>query len=724
MSTRMYWGALAITLAVLVSTCAWAKTAKTKIIPNRYVIQVADGVDIDQVADEIRRYSRGQKHSTYRHALRGFCLSVPPGIAKKLLREWPGVVTIEPDVIVTTCAQTIPTCVDRIDIDLDPIAKIDGIDERIDIDIAVVDTGIDVDHPDLNVVGGVRFTNNPPSTPDDYDDDNGHGTEVSGVLAALDNGIGIVGAAPGARLWSVKSFDYNRSGTLSSILAGLDWVVDNADTIEVANMSWSGVGITPAGRQAIQNAVAAGVVCFTAAGNSGADVYGGDGMFNTGDDVWPASYPEVATISAMADTDGQAGGLGNNSAYGGYSDDSFAGFSNFNAAVHASNPVNSPGGAIDLLMPAVDIYSTFIGGGYSFDTGTSLASPLAAGLCALYIAEHGRATNASEVYAIRQALIDGAVLQSSVRGLNVQNDPDSQPEKIGYRLSADDCDTVWQLGLGIETDFNQDCYVDELDLLVLVSAWLQCNDPENSDCSDVAPGQPTGGEWSEDFEDMVTADLDVYPWSVRSGSPAIAAGGPSPSTKCVELNAGDVEKAVIPLGVTTGGLEFDLYVAAGGSFRWTAKDGLAWRVVRLYFLDGGGEIDVATSGAGADLVTGVMPYNAWAHFKLDFDHTTKLFDLEIGGSPVYTDMPYLDPATSFLPLDAVYWELVAGNDVQFDNMLVTGPFTCADIWTEGTGFPEDFNQDCYVNGGDVPVFIPDWGRCNDPCNPSCEQIGE
>ena len=82
----------------------------------------------------------------------------------------------------------------------------------------------------LNVVGGRRFLSG--GGPADYDDDNGHGTEVAGVLAALDNGIGIVGVAPGARLWSIKCFDENRAAG-SKILAGIEWVIDNADTIDI-----------------------------------------------------------------------------------------------------------------------------------------------------------------------------------------------------------------------------------------------------------------------------------------------------------------------------------------------------------------------------------------------------------------------------------------------------------------------------------------------------------
>ena len=419
-------------VAALVLSGAAAGT-QARVIPDAYIVKIADKTDVNAACEAMARRTGGNVGHVYRHAFRGFSIQVPPGVARGFMRAQAGVLAIEPDLEVELCAQTLPTSVDRVDADLCDIANIDGVDERVDVDIAVIDTGIDVDHPDLNVVGGRRFL--PGGPPTDYDDDNGHGTEVAGVLAALDNGIGIVGAAPGARLWSIKCFDQNRYAG-SDILGGIDWVAANAATIEILNMSWSGFHPAPFHRAAIQNCVAAGVVCFAAAGNAARDIYGPDGTFGTNDDTWPAYFPEVAAISCMADTDGRPGGLGSTTAFGGYPDDSFAGFSSYSTGVVAGNPVTSPGAAIDLLLPGVDIYSTFMGGGYSYDSGTSLSSPLAAGLAALYIAEHGRATDAAGVYAIRQALIDAASGQATLRGLAQLNDPDANNENVGLCLGA------------------------------------------------------------------------------------------------------------------------------------------------------------------------------------------------------------------------------------------------------------------------------------------------
>jgi subtilisin family serine protease len=421
-----------LVLAITISISGLTQSSDAKVIPNAYIVQVADTADVHEVASKAARFTGGSIGYVYSKALWGFSIRVPPGITKAQILAQPGVVLVEPDLEVTICAQTLPTGVNRIDVDLNNTAKIDGIDERVDVDIAIIDTGIDIDHPDLYVVGGRHFytVGNRSRQDDKYDDNNGHGSHVAGTAAALDNDIGAVGVAPGARLWAVKVLDASGSGYLSDVIAGVDWVTERANQIEVVNMSLSATGTSSAFRTAIQNSVAAGVVYVVAAGNDAKNVYGSDDTFNTSDDIIPAAYPEVATISAMADSDGQPGGAGGSTGYG--SDDSFATFSNFSRSVVAGNPVTSPGAAIDLLMPGVNIYSTWKNGGYNTISGTSMASPHAAGLAALYIAINGRATNAAGVYAIRQALIDNGVAQDSTQGLAQLNDPDAHWERIGW----------------------------------------------------------------------------------------------------------------------------------------------------------------------------------------------------------------------------------------------------------------------------------------------------
>ncbi len=419
-----------------------ANTQKSEIsqqIKNRYIVVFNRRVQNPKAEAENLKSRFGiETGHVYEKALKGFSAYIPEN-AINGLKNNPNIAYIEPDITMTAFAQTIPTGISRIQADLNPFAAINSDGGNVDVDVAILDSGVDSDHPDLNVAGGIRFytiTTGPPKnrgsfSDSNYEDDNGHGTHVAGTVAALDNDYGVVGVAPGARIWAVKILDASGSGYLSDIIAGLEWVVDNASNIEVVNMSIGGQGLSNSYQTAIQNVVAAGVVVVVAAGNESMDVYGPDGTFGTNDDIIPAAYPEVAAISALADSDGKPGGSGPDTSYD--PDDSFAsGFSNFSSSVVANNPVQSPGKAIDLMLPGVDITSTYLNGQYATGSGTSMASPHGAGLAALYIAQHGRATNADGVYAIRQALIDEGVSQRSPEGLAHLNDPDGNEENLGW----------------------------------------------------------------------------------------------------------------------------------------------------------------------------------------------------------------------------------------------------------------------------------------------------
>jgi subtilisin family serine protease len=410
------------------------------VVTDQYIVTFYDDVsNPTDLANALGNRHGFTPRKTFQYALKGFAARLPAAVARALASD-PDVATVEPDVYAHTSAQTTPTGVARIGAAPDPSAL-----DCNSVDVAIIDTGIDLDHPDLNVVAGRNF--NAANNVGDGNDDNGHGTHVAGIVGAKNNDIGVVGVCPGARLWAIKVLDSTGSGFFSDIIEGVDYVTANAKQIKVANMSLAGVGYLASFRTAIQNSVNAGVVYVVAAGNSAVDVYGANGRLDTasdynaflcaflgvscGDDVMPAAYPEVATISAMSDTDGQPGGIGAPSAnYG--PDDSFATFSNFSNNVVSGNPVVSPGRAIDLLMPGVQILSTFLDGGYALGSGTSMASPHAAGLAARYITINGRATNAAGVYAIRQALINGGVAQNSSSGLASLNDRDIYWENIGW----------------------------------------------------------------------------------------------------------------------------------------------------------------------------------------------------------------------------------------------------------------------------------------------------
>ena len=238
--------------------------------------------------------------------------------------------------------------------------------------MAVIDTGVDLDHPDLNV-NRAKAKNCALAL--SADDDNGHGSHVSGTIGALDNGAGVVGMAPGARIWPVKVLNAAGVGFTSDIVCGIDYVTANASSIEVANMSLGGDGSDDgncgrtdgdAEHEAICASVAAGVTYVVAAGNDSADAATSA----------PAAYDEVITVSALSDFNGLPGG-GAPSTCRADVDDTFADYSNYGADV-------------DLIAPGTCILSTWMNGGYDTISGTSMASPHVAGGAALYKATHPR----------------------------------------------------------------------------------------------------------------------------------------------------------------------------------------------------------------------------------------------------------------------------------------------------------------------------------------------
>lgn len=387
----------------------------------------------------------GRLGHVYEHSISGFSAQLPAAAVRGLVHH-PLIRSVEIDMVMSAHGQVIPTGVSRIMADTSLVGGTIGKGKSIDnVHIAIIDSGI-ANHPDLNVVGGARFytvTGGPPRSrgsfeDNRYADDSGHGTHVAGTAAARDNGNGVVGVAPGAPLWAVKVLDSSGNGFMSDIIAGVDWVTERANTISVANMSLGGTGKSDALREAIQRSVNAGIVYTVSAGNGWEDIHGLSKTFNTTDDVIPAAYPEVATIAAFADSDGKPGGRGPGTSWGqDGQDDAWWGPSNFSNSNDQNflkeNPVNSPGLGIDLILPGVDILSTYLNGGFATMSGTSMAAPHAAGLAALHIAANGRrATNAAEVHAIRQALIDNGPAWNAPEGLAVHWGPAAFMANIGW----------------------------------------------------------------------------------------------------------------------------------------------------------------------------------------------------------------------------------------------------------------------------------------------------
>ncbi|MBX2929390.1 MAG: S8 family serine peptidase [Saprospiraceae bacterium] len=202
----------------------------------------------------------------------------------------------------------------------------------------VLDTGIDLDHPDLNVATyGFNGT-----TESGLDDGNGHGSHVAGTIAAIGgNGIGVKGVAAGALVVPVKVLNKRGSGTNSGVIAGVDYVGANGTPGDVANMSLGG-GVSSALDNAVVNASSDGTWFVVAAGNSSADA----------NNYSPAraNGAYVRTIAAMTCSG------------------AWASYSNFGIP------------PIDWIAPGSSICSTYKSGGYASLSGTSMATPHAAGV--------------------------------------------------------------------------------------------------------------------------------------------------------------------------------------------------------------------------------------------------------------------------------------------------------------------------------------------------------
>lgn len=209
------------------------------------------------------------------------------------------------------------------------------------IKVAILDTGIDLEHPDLqaNIKGNVNLINPRKSG----NDDNGHGTHVAGIVAAADNDIGVVGVGPEISLYAVKVLDRKGSGWLSDLIDGLDWCIKNE--MEVINISLGSSSDNQSFYDAISRTCQAGITQVAAAGNDGED----DGAI-----IYPAKYDETIAVSAIDKKD------------------HFAYFSSY-------------GEEIDLTAPGVDINSTYKGGEYKVLSGTSMAAPHVSGTAALVL---------------------------------------------------------------------------------------------------------------------------------------------------------------------------------------------------------------------------------------------------------------------------------------------------------------------------------------------------
>jgi len=367
-----------------------------------YIVVLDPGVDPSAFAGRLGATTE----RTYSAALDGFVAPLSPGQLKKVESD-PAVQTVVPDDATFSFAtQTVPTGVARVGWASSTTAQ----SSPVDADIAIIDSGIDGDHPDLDVAGGDSCGGTDPTQ-----DAIGHGTAVAGLAAAIDNTIGIVGVAPGARLWSVSIADEKGKIRESAVICALDWVTENAGMIEVANMSvgrngrdTANCGINPQGRirdplhAAVCAAVHAGVTIVASAGNDGTDAA----------KQVPGAYDQVITVSAIADFDGLSGSLAAAECQGqpvGEVDDAFASFSNYGAVV-------------DIAAPGVCLETTTKEESYGVVNGTSFSAPLVAGAAALLYAAGESRPTPSEV--------KDEILENRIETGPIPGDPDGIDEGV------------------------------------------------------------------------------------------------------------------------------------------------------------------------------------------------------------------------------------------------------------------------------------------------------
>jgi subtilisin len=392
---------------------------------QNYIVVLKDSTVDAGTEAAAQQGSYGLTVSTvYRNAMNGYAATMTPSVAARLAAD-PGVdfVTVAREFQKpkdpSPTAQVVPNWWKRIG--GTSSAGGHGASDAVDVNVAVIDSGIDGTHPDLNVRGGIDCSTGSPVevTPTDKV---GHGTFVAGVIGAKDNKQGVIGTAPGTPLWSVRVVNDADVITEEMLICAIDWVTatrkdkDPNNDIQVANISIGGPGADTANcgkgtdpmHYAICRSVKAGVAYAVAAGNSGEDIAG----------FVPATYDEVLTATAMADFDGKPGGLAapvcgtEDWSKLGQLDDRPAFFSNY-----ATEPKDK---AHTVAAPGVCISSTSPGG-YAVAHGTSFASPVVAGSLARCISDGDCEGSGKAV--MSQFLDITAAYNKKHRGFGFEGDP-------------------------------------------------------------------------------------------------------------------------------------------------------------------------------------------------------------------------------------------------------------------------------------------------------------
>jgi subtilisin family serine protease len=322
-------------------------------VPGQYIVVFKDTVgNVPDHAYELARIHGGRPLHVYQHALRGFAVALPEQAAAALSRN-PNVAYVEPDLVVSAFdIQSNATWgLDRIDQQNLPLSGTYTHNYRgSGVTAYILDTGIRVTHAEF----GGRASHGWDFVDDDAtaDDCHGHGTHVAGTVGGATYGV-----AKGVNLVAVRVLDCGGSGTVSGVIAGIDWVTANADRPAVANLSLSG-GASTSLDTAVQNSIAAGIGYAVAAGNGNTA-----GVAQNACNYSPARVPEAMTVSATDITDTKA---------------SWANY----------------GSCVDWFAPGVSIRSAYNTGNTATATmtGTSMATPHTTGAAALYLEQYPGAT--------------------------------------------------------------------------------------------------------------------------------------------------------------------------------------------------------------------------------------------------------------------------------------------------------------------------------------------
>ncbi|WP_329041370.1 S8 family serine peptidase [Streptomyces sp. NBC_00178] len=342
-------------------------------IPGRYVVALdgAPGIAAATTARQLVAEHGGTLRTVYSTAFRGFALEATATQARELAAS-AGVRYVQADAVVrATGTQPAPPSwgLDRVDGAKDSSYAYPNAGEG--VTAYIVDTGLYGQHADFEgrASSGYDFIDNDS----DASDCHGHGTHVAGTVGSKDYGV-----AKKVKLVGVRVLNCQGSGSTSQIVAGMDWVARNAKKPAIANMSLGG-GSDQAMDDAVQGAINAGVPVAVAAGNDSKDACG----------TSPARLPAAITLGS---TD---------------SNDARSSFSNY-------------GRCLDLFAPGGSIVSTRMGGGTQTMSGTSMATPHAAGAAAIYLSAHTGATPQQ----VRDALVN-----NSLSGV-VTNPGTSSPNKL------------------------------------------------------------------------------------------------------------------------------------------------------------------------------------------------------------------------------------------------------------------------------------------------------